>query len=77
VETIQVVLDSQLLRAADLAAKRRKVNRSALIRLALREHLKQLRVRELEEREARGYREHPQSSEEIDPWQDAGAWPED
>ena len=34
-ETIQVVLDKKLLKAADLAAKRQKVNRSALIREAL------------------------------------------
>jgi metal-responsive CopG/Arc/MetJ family transcriptional regulator len=45
-ETIQVVLDSKLLKAADFAAKRRKVNRSALIREALQQHLK--RLRELE-----------------------------
>ena len=38
-ETIQVVLDAKLLKAADSAAKRQKVNRSALIRQALEEHL--------------------------------------
>ena len=38
-ETIQVVLDAKLLKAADVAAKRQKVNRSALIRQALQEHL--------------------------------------
>ncbi|MGH9640253.1 MAG: ribbon-helix-helix protein, CopG family, partial [Bryobacteraceae bacterium] len=38
-ETIQVVLDAKLLRAAEVAAKRQKVNRSALIRRALQEHL--------------------------------------
>jgi metal-responsive CopG/Arc/MetJ family transcriptional regulator len=31
-ETIQVVLDSKLLRATDVAARRTKLNRSALIR---------------------------------------------
>src|SRR5260370_16813868 len=43
-ETIQVVLDTKLLKATDLAAKRQKVNRSALIRHALQQHLKRLRV---------------------------------
>ena len=38
-QIIQVVLDTKLLKAADTAAKRRKVNRSALIRQALQEHL--------------------------------------
>jgi metal-responsive CopG/Arc/MetJ family transcriptional regulator len=31
-KTIQVVLDAKLLKAADIAAKRQMVNRSALIR---------------------------------------------
>ena len=39
-QTIQVVLEEKLLRDADRAARRVRVNRSALIREALREHLK-------------------------------------
>ena len=53
-ETIQVVLDEGLLQEADRAAKRSKINRSALIRDALREYLKLLHVRELESREEEG-----------------------
>ena len=75
-ETIQVVLDTELLKAADLAAKRRKVNRSALIRDALREHLKRSRELELEERDRRGYLAKPQREEEFRIWEDAAAWPE-
>jgi metal-responsive CopG/Arc/MetJ family transcriptional regulator len=76
-ETIQVVIDAKLLKAADLAAKRQKVNRSALIRHALQEHLKRLRELELEERDRRGYTARPQRSEEYSVWEDAAAWPED
>ena len=76
-ETIQVVLDTKLLKAADTAAKRLKVNRSELIRRALREHLGRLRVAELEERDRRGYRAQPQSAEEYRPWEEVAAWPED
>jgi hypothetical protein len=47
-ETIHIVLDRKLLKATDLAAKRRKVNRSALIRHALQEYLKHSRILELE-----------------------------
>lgn len=43
-QTIQVVLDTKLLQAADRAAKRQKMNRSALIRDALREHLKRCKL---------------------------------
>jgi metal-responsive CopG/Arc/MetJ family transcriptional regulator len=73
--TIQVVLDAKLLKAADLAAKRRKVNRSALIRHALEQHLKRLRELELEERDRRGYLAHPQREDEYRIWEDAAAWP--
>lgn len=76
-ETIQVVLDKPLLKAADSAAKRQKVNRSALIRQALQEHLKRLHGMELEERDRRGYRARPQRIEEYRPWEEAAAWPED
>jgi metal-responsive CopG/Arc/MetJ family transcriptional regulator len=77
VETIQVVLDTKLLKAADVAAKRQKVNRSALVRQALREHLRRLSVLELEERDRRGYQARPQRIEEYLPWEEAASWPED
>jgi hypothetical protein len=54
-ETIQVVFDSKLLRATDRAAGRTKLNRSALIRNAVREHLRRLEIQELEERDRKGY----------------------
>ena len=76
-ETIQVVLDAKLLKAADIAAKRHKVNRSALIRQALEEHLKRLRMADLEERDRRGYKAQPQRIEEYLPWEEAAAWPDD
>jgi metal-responsive CopG/Arc/MetJ family transcriptional regulator len=75
-ETIQVVLDAKLLKATDLAAKRQKVNRSALIRNALHEHLKRLRELELEAQDRRGYLVRPQREEEFRTWEDAAVWPE-
>ena len=53
-ETIQVVLDRKLLQAADRAARKTKQNRSALIREALRSHLRKLEVRILEEKDREG-----------------------
>lgn len=76
-ETIQVVLDAKLLKAADTAAKKEKVNRSALMRRALEEHLKRLHIRELEERDRRGYQAKPQRREEYMPWEKTAARPED
>ena len=75
-ETIQVVLDTKLLKATDFAAKRQKVNRSALVREALQQHLKRLHDLELEERDRRGYLAQPQREEEFRVWENAAAWPE-
>jgi metal-responsive CopG/Arc/MetJ family transcriptional regulator len=76
-ETIQVVLDKKLLQATDRAARRTKRNRSALVREALREHLRRLEIRAREERDRRGYQAQPQRVEEYGPWEEAAAWPED
>jgi metal-responsive CopG/Arc/MetJ family transcriptional regulator len=75
-ETIQVVLDTRLLKEANLAAKRQKVNRSALIRQALQQYLKRLREMELEEQDRRGYMARPQREDEYRVGEDAAAWPE-
>lgn len=75
--TIQVVLDEDLLRAADQAAEQVGVNRSALIRDALREHLRRLRVRRLEERDRAGYERYPDSPEDLAVWEEVAAWPGD
>lgn len=76
-ETVQIVLDKKLLTATDKAARRRKVNRSALVREALREHLRRLEIRTLEERDRDGYLRQPQSEEEEHLWETVAAWPEE
>jgi metal-responsive CopG/Arc/MetJ family transcriptional regulator len=76
-ETIQIVLDTKLLKAADIAAKRQKVNRSALIRQALQEHLRRMHAADLEERDRRGFQAQPQRTQEYRPWEEIAAWPED
>jgi metal-responsive CopG/Arc/MetJ family transcriptional regulator len=73
-ETIQVVLDKKLLQAADRAARHTRQNRSALIREALREHLRLLAVRAREDRDREGYARQPQ--ERSPKWEAEAAWPE-
>lgn len=73
-ETIQVALGSALLRATDGAARRARVNRSALIRAALRDYLKRLEKRELEARDRTGYEEHPDVSTEAADWESVAEW---
>lgn len=74
-ETIQIVLDKKLLQATDRAARQRKRNRSALVREALREHLRRLELRAREERDRQGYATHPQRSDESIVWEAEAAWP--
>jgi metal-responsive CopG/Arc/MetJ family transcriptional regulator len=74
-ETVQIVLDKKLLRATDLAARRIKQNRSALVREALREHLRRLEVRATEERDRAGYAKRSQAPDETHLWEAEAAWP--
>jgi len=74
-ETVQIVLDKSLLQATDRAARRMKRNRSALVREALREHLKRLEVRSSEERDRAGYSRQPQVRDESAVWEAEAAWP--
>jgi metal-responsive CopG/Arc/MetJ family transcriptional regulator len=74
-EIIQVVMESALLRATDRAARKRRLNRSALVREALREHLK--RLAEREQRDRHGYQRHPSDPDEFGGWDKVAAWPDE
>jgi metal-responsive CopG/Arc/MetJ family transcriptional regulator len=76
-ETIQIVLDKSLLKAADRAARLTKQNRSSLVRNALREHLRKLEIATMEERDREGYRKHPEDLAEVLAWEQVAAWPEE
>jgi metal-responsive CopG/Arc/MetJ family transcriptional regulator len=75
-ETIQVVLDKELLQAVDRAPRHTKQNRSALVRDALREHLQLLELRALEARDRADYSKQPQRNDESPAWEAEAAWPE-
>ena len=75
-QTIQIVLDETLLKAADREAKRLRTNRSRLFRTALREHLKRSRIKEDEERERASYAAMPEGNE-MTAFEKVAAWPED
>ena len=74
---MQVVLDKKLLQATDRAAKRTKQNRSALVRDALRQHLRAMEIRAKEEREREGYLKYPQTEDEVGVWDAVQVWPEE
>lgn len=75
--TIQVVLDDALLEVADRVAKRQRINRSALIREALRAHLKRLRYQELENQERAAYDRQPDDLGEAARWERVADWPDE
>jgi metal-responsive CopG/Arc/MetJ family transcriptional regulator len=74
-QVVQIVLDKRLLQAADQAAKRTRRNRSALVRDALREHLRRLELRASEERDRQGYSKLSQGDAEARGWESEAAWP--
>ena len=74
-ETIQVVLEKALLDAADRAARRRRVNRSALVREALRAHLARLATVDREARDREGYGRQPNESGDF-AWDKVTSWPD-
>ena len=76
-ETIQVVLGSDLLKAADRAVKKLKTNRSALFRDALRAHLTRLNLLEKEKRDREGYVRYPDSLDEPAVWDKVADWPDE
>lgn len=61
-ETIQVVLDTDLLRAADRAARKLETSRSALFRDALQAYLKRIDAAQREKRDREGYLRYPDLS---------------
>jgi metal-responsive CopG/Arc/MetJ family transcriptional regulator len=76
-QIVQIVLDKKLLQAADQAAKRTRRNRSALVRDALREHLRRLELRAREERDRQGYSRHPQTDADARGWESEPTWPQE
>jgi metal-responsive CopG/Arc/MetJ family transcriptional regulator len=54
-ETVQIVMEKALLQATDRAARGRRLNRSALVRDALRAYLRRLEVEDREQRDRAGY----------------------
>jgi Arc/MetJ-type ribon-helix-helix transcriptional regulator len=53
------------------------LNRSALIREALRAHLKNLEIRERELRDRKGYEGSPINSGDLSSWEEEAIWPEE
>ena len=75
-QIVQVVLDKKLLQAADRAARKLKRNRSALVREALKEHLRKLEIQDRENRDREGYSKKP-SRGTSSIWESEAVWPDE
>lgn len=73
-KTIQMTIDEELLDEVDHTVESLKMTRSAFIRLALEQALRQYHVRRLEERDEAGYKTLPASTSEADEWANEQAW---
>ena len=74
---IQILMDEKLIREVDREAKRRRTDRSKLMRAALEAFLAEARRQALDERYRRGYEVKPQRRDEIEAWEEIQAWPEE
>lgn len=76
-QTVQIVLNEDLLRSTDQAAKRIGMNRSALVREALSAHLKKLELEVKLQQEREAYQKYPDTEPELMGWEKVISWPDD
>lgn len=76
-KTIQIVIDGPTLAAADRAALRSHVNRSQLVRDAVRHYLATTAVRDAEAADRAGYERVPATDAALDAWDEVQSWPAD
>jgi metal-responsive CopG/Arc/MetJ family transcriptional regulator len=72
--TIQMTLDDDLVAKVDAIASELKTTRSAFTREALREAIRQYKIRRLESRHRQGYAAQPVNKEEFSVWEKEQNW---
>jgi len=75
-KTVQMTLDDELVDAVDAMVKQLHTTRSAFARKALRDAMKGVRIKQLEERHKTGYQQKPVQSSEFVTWESEQQWPE-
>ncbi|MCP5094116.1 MAG: ribbon-helix-helix protein, CopG family [Chloroflexi bacterium] len=76
-KTIQMTIEENLLQRVDQTVQDLATTRSAFIRDALEQALRQYHVRRLEERDATGYKAIPAASSKTDEWLKEQNWGEE
>lgn len=75
-KTIQMTIDEQLLSEVDTAVSDLGTSRSAFLRDALKQAIKQIRIAAMERQHIEGYKRYPVESGEFDVWQSEQIWEE-
>lgn len=75
-ETIQLTIDESLLAEVQQATTILQMTPSDFMKVALERALQQQEIIAKERRDAQGYSDQPQSSQEIDEWHDEQSWEE-
>ena len=73
-KTVQMTLDENLIKSVDKIVKAIGTSRSAFTRDALRQALKNYRIKLLEEKHRRGYQRSPVRPGEFSVWEDEQEW---
>lgn len=75
--TIQMTLDDKLVKEVDRLVKDLHTTRSAFTRDALRQAIRRLQVRRLEEKHRKGYARKPVAEDEFAIWESDQQWGEE
>jgi len=73
-KNVQISFDEELLETVDRVATSSRISRSAIVREALKNWLRQRQVKEFEDAWIAKLRETPQDSAEAEAWLSAESW---
>ncbi len=74
--TVQMTLDDELVDAVDAVVKKLHTTRSAFARIALRDAMEHIRIKQQEEMHQVGYQKNPVQASEFGVWESEQQWPE-
>lgn len=73
-KTVQMTLDDELVATVDKVVKKLKTTRSAFTRKALRDAIKRVNIKMLEEKHRKGYERRPVGKTEFAVWESEQEW---
>jgi metal-responsive CopG/Arc/MetJ family transcriptional regulator len=75
-KTIQLEIEESMLTEVERATRELEMTREAFVRTALERALQQQETIALEQKHARGYEKHPQTTDEVGEWEAEQVWGE-